>query len=45
MLKGTARSLFLVLIVILACGTLGAVFGQHLTGDNQQSDNAIRDNL
>ena len=45
MLKGTARSLFLVLIVVLACGTLGAVFGQRITGDNQQSDNAIRDNL
>ncbi|GAC1645081.1 MAG: hypothetical protein NVS9B15_02520 [Acidobacteriaceae bacterium] len=45
MSKSTARSFLVVLVVVLACGALGAVFGQKITGDTAQSDNAIRDNL
>ncbi|MBV9670375.1 MAG: S41 family peptidase, partial [Acidobacteriales bacterium] len=43
--KSTVRSLLIVIVVVLACGTLGAVFGQRIAGDTQQSDNAIRENL
>jgi carboxyl-terminal processing protease len=44
--SSTGRSLTFVLLVILACGTLGAVFGQRLTGNAVGGGDAeVRDNL
>src|SRR5512143_241224 len=39
------RSLLLIVFVILLCGALGAVFGQRVRGDAQNSDADIRDSL
>ncbi len=45
MARSTPRSLSLALLIVLACGALGAIFGQRLTGADQSSDAEIRDNL
>ena len=39
------RSLLLVVFIILLCGALGAVFGQRISGNTQNSDADIRDSL
>ena len=39
------RSLLLIVLVILLCGAMGAVFGQRITGGVQNSDADIRDSL
>ena len=41
--RSSRRSLFLVVIVILLCGVLGAVFGQRISTANNDSD--LRDGL
>lgn len=45
MSRSTTRSLMFVLLVVIACGTLGAVFGQKLTSNAVGGDTAVRDNL
>ena len=45
MLRGTRRSLLTVIFVVLVCGCLGAVFGQHIGSGSQASDGDIRDSL
>src|SRR5512141_2042430 len=45
MLRGSRRSLLLVVIVILACGFLGALFGQRVGSAQQPSDSDVRDSL
>jgi carboxyl-terminal processing protease len=45
MSRSTARSIFIVVFVILLCGTLGAVFGQRLTGGDNGGESNVRDNL
>jgi carboxyl-terminal processing protease len=45
MFRGTRRSLFLVLFVILGCGFLGALFGQRVTTTPVSSDSDVRDSL
>ena len=45
MLRGTRRSLLTVIFVVLVCGCLGAVFGQHIGSGSQSSDGDIRDSL
>jgi carboxyl-terminal processing protease len=43
--RSTARSLLIVLLVILACGALGALFGQRLAPVSSDDDQEVRDNL
>ena len=44
--SSTARSLGLVLFIVLVCGALGALFGQRLAGSASSSgDSEVRDNL
>ena len=45
MLRGSRRSLLLVVFVILLCGFLGALFGQRVGSSPQSSDNDVRDSL
>ena len=45
MLRGSRRSLLLVVLVILACGFLGALFGQRAGSAPQASDSDVRDSL
>src|SRR5689334_17136068 len=45
MVRSTRRALFLVVFVILACGFLGAVFGQRVSGSTPSGDGEIRDSL
>ncbi len=45
MARSSRRSLLLVLIVILSCGFLGAVFGQRVGNGAPASDGDIRDSL
>ncbi len=45
MSRSTARSLFVVLVVVLVCGTIGALFGQRLTGNVNEGESEVRDNL
>src|SRR5579864_813436 len=45
MAPSSRRSLFLVLFILILCGLMGAVFGQHVTGVEGSSDGEIRDNL
>src|ERR1700749_395464 len=41
-MRSSRRTIFLVVLILLACGCLGMVFGQKITG---ASDNEIRDDL
>jgi carboxyl-terminal processing protease len=45
MVRSTRRALFLVVFVILACGFLGALFGQRVSGNTPSGDGEIRDSL
>ena len=45
MVRSTRRALFLVVFVILACGFLGALFGQRVSGSTPSGDGEIRDSL
>lgn len=45
MVRSSRRSLFLVVFIILLCGTLGAVFGQRVSSNAASSDSEIRDSL
>src|SRR6201993_2380428 len=45
MVRSTRRALFLVVFVILACGFLGAIFGQRVSGSPPSGDGEIRDSL
>jgi carboxyl-terminal processing protease len=45
MLRGSRRSLLLVVLVVLACGFLGALFGQRVGGSQPSSDTDVRDSL
>lgn len=45
MVRGSSRSLILVLFVILLCGSLGAVFGQRVGGPLPSGDADIRESL
>ncbi len=45
MLRSSRRSLLLIVLVILACGFLGALFGQRLSPSTQSSDADVRDSL
>jgi carboxyl-terminal processing protease len=45
MARSSRRSLFLVLFILLLCGFIGAVFGQHTSAVEGSSDGEIRDNL
>jgi carboxyl-terminal processing protease len=45
MVRSTRRALFLVVFVIIACGFLGAVFGQRVSGSTPSGDGEIRDSL
>jgi carboxyl-terminal processing protease len=45
MLRGSRRSLLLVVFVILLCGFLGALFGQRVGNSVQSSDTDVRDSL
>jgi len=45
MARSSRRSLLLIVLVILACGFLGAVFGQRLGGGAPGSESEVRDSL
>ncbi len=45
MVRGTRRALFLVVLVIVTCGFLGALFGQRVSGSTPSGDGEIRDSL
>src|SRR6266571_2648032 len=45
MFRGSRRSLLLVVIVVLACGFLGTLFGQRVSGGQPASDTDVRDSL
>ncbi|MBZ5627835.1 MAG: S41 family peptidase [Acidobacteriia bacterium] len=45
MLRGSRRSLLLVVLVILACGFLGALFGQRVGNAQPSSDSDVRSGL
>jgi len=45
MVRSSRRALFLVAFVILLCGCLGALFGQHVSANAATSDSDIRDSL
>src|SRR5689334_24111422 len=45
MVRSTRRALFLVVFVILACGFLGAVFGQRVGNASPSSNSDIQDSL
>jgi carboxyl-terminal processing protease len=47
MARSTRRSAFLVILIILVCGCIGMLFGQHLTAtaSSGDSDGDIRDSL
>ncbi|MGI9101915.1 MAG: S41 family peptidase [Terriglobales bacterium] len=43
--RGSRRSLLLVVLVILVCGFLGALFGQRVGNNQSSSDGDVRDSL
>ncbi len=45
MLRGPRRSLLLVVLVVLLCGFLGALFGQRVGSASQANDTDIRESL
>lgn len=45
MVRSSRRALFLVVFIILACGALGALFGQRVSGSTPSGDGEIRDSL
>jgi carboxyl-terminal processing protease len=45
MARSSRRSAVLVLAIVLACGCMGMVFGQHLTSSATSGDNDVRDSL
>jgi carboxyl-terminal processing protease len=45
MARSSRRTLFLVLVLIISCGFLGAVFAQRTSANSNNSDSDIRDNL
>ncbi len=45
MASSSRRSAVLILSIILACGCVGVVFGQHLTSSASSNDGDIRDSL
>src|SRR5262245_28133275 len=45
MARSSRRTLFLVSVLILGCGFLGAVFAQRTSANSNNSDSDIRDNL
>ncbi len=45
MARGSRRSLLAVLLIILACGFLGMVFGQRVGSTAQSGDSQVRDSL
>jgi carboxyl-terminal processing protease len=45
MASSSRRSALLVLIVILACGCVGMLFGQHLVANTASSDGDVRESL
>jgi carboxyl-terminal processing protease len=45
MVRGSRRSLLVVVFVVIACGFLGALFGQRATASPPASDNDVRDSL
>ena len=45
MARSSRRSAVLVLVIVIACGCAGMLFGQHLTSAAIPSDGDIRDNL
>src|SRR5512140_3204228 len=45
MVRSTRRALFLVVLVVLACGLLGTIFGQRVSGNTPSGDGEVRDSL
>ena len=45
MLRSSRRSLLLVVLVVMICGCLGALFGQRLGPGATSSDSDLRDGL
>src|SRR5438045_7695303 len=45
MVSSSRRSLFLVLFILLLCGFIGAVFGQHTSAVEGSSNGETRDNM
>src|SRR6478672_6707279 len=45
MARSSRRSLFLVLFVLLLCGSMGAAFGQRTAASEGSSDAETRDNI
>ena len=45
MARSSRRSLLLIFVVIIACGFLGAVFGQRIGSGSTSGDSEIRDSM
>src|SRR5512140_2470554 len=45
MVRSTRRALFLVVLVVLACGLLGAIFGQRVSSTTPSGDSDVSDSL
>src|SRR4051812_48035142 len=45
MVRSSRRSLFLVVLIIVLCGGLGALFGQRVSSNATSGDTEIRDSL